>query len=96
MQVHIDGTVTLQEQLNLHVVAKTGDIGWPTVRLGCPRIVLPVCWKQIVQLGDTTTNYQIAPGDRIYVPGRGFMASLPGFSKHEKSPCACSSNTPQQ
>jgi protein involved in polysaccharide export with SLBB domain len=34
------------------------------------RVVLPVCYEQIVQLGDTTTNYQIAPGDRIWVPTR--------------------------
>lgn len=32
------------------------------------RTVLPICWDQIVQLGDTTTNYQIMPGDRIFVP----------------------------
>jgi polysaccharide biosynthesis/export protein len=31
------------------------------------RTVLPVCWDQIVQLGDSTTNYQIMPGDRIFV-----------------------------
>jgi polysaccharide export outer membrane protein len=58
----------------------------------CPRIVLPVCWKQIVQLGDTTTNYQIAPGDRIYVPTR---STLPFFRKHDKSPCGCGENAPQ-
>ncbi len=34
---------------------------------GC-RTVLPICWDQIVQLGDSTTNYQIMPGDRIFVP----------------------------
>lgn len=63
----------------------------------CPRIVLPVCWKQIVQLGDTTTNYQIAPGDRIYVPGRSVWSTLPFCGKHEKSPCVgCTVNTPQQ
>lgn len=32
------------------------------------RVVLPVCYREIVQLGDTSTNYQIQPGDRIYVP----------------------------
>ncbi|KLU06708.1 Polysaccharide export lipoprotein Wza [Rhodopirellula islandica] len=35
---------------------------------GQPRLVLPVCYKQILQLGDVTTNYQLLPGDRIYVP----------------------------
>lgn len=42
----------------------------PTPADGC-RIVLPVCYNEIVQLGDTATNYQIAAGDRIYVPTRG-------------------------
>lgn len=42
----------------------------PTSPDGC-RVVLPVCYDHIVQLGDTTTNYQIAPGDRIFVPTRG-------------------------
>lgn len=32
------------------------------------RVVLPVCYRQIVQLGDTSTNYQVMPGDRIYIP----------------------------
>ncbi len=39
----------------------------PTVPGEC-RVVLPVCYEQIVQLGDTTTNYQIMPGDRIFIP----------------------------
>ncbi len=42
----------------------------PTHADGC-RVVLPVCYNEIVQLGDTSTNYQIAAGDRIYVPTRG-------------------------
>jgi polysaccharide biosynthesis/export protein len=41
----------------------------PTVPDSC-RIVLPICYSEIVQLGDTSTNYQIAAGDRIYVPAR--------------------------
>ena len=28
---------------------------------------LPVDWKGITRSGDTTTNYQVMPGDRIYV-----------------------------
>lgn len=43
----------------------------PTPPESC-RIVLPVCWDQIVQLGDTTTNYQLMPGDRIFVATRSF------------------------
>ncbi len=60
----------------------------------CCRTVLPVCFRQIVQLGDTTTNYQIAPGDRIYVPSKTLLETL-FSSKHSKSPCPCmSSHTP--
>jgi protein involved in polysaccharide export with SLBB domain len=60
----------------------------------CPRIVLPVCWKNIVQLGDTATNYQIAPGDRIYVPTRGAAEMLPGLKKHaDRNPC-CGPQSP--
>ena len=39
-------------------------------RPGEPRAVFPVRYAEIVQLGDTATNYQIAPGDRVYVPAR--------------------------
>tara|TARA_R110002073_G_scaffold108132_10_gene242962 strand:- start:3907 stop:4866 length:960 start_codon:yes stop_codon:yes gene_type:complete len=35
---------------------------------GQPRLILPVCYQQILQLGDVATNYQLMPGDRIYVP----------------------------
>jgi protein involved in polysaccharide export with SLBB domain len=41
----------------------------PTAPAGC-RVVLPICYNEIVQLGDTATNYQVAAGDRIYVPTR--------------------------
>src|SRR5207302_10746635 len=60
----------------------------------CPRIVLPVCWKNIVQLGDTATNYQMAPGDRIYVPTRTILETIPGLKQHvQKNPC-CGAQTP--
>ena len=35
---------------------------------GKPRVILPACYQQILQLGDVSTNYQLMPGDRIYVP----------------------------
>ncbi len=47
----------------------------PTPHGDC-RIVLPICYNDIVQLGDTATNYQLAPGDRIYVPTRTFWEDL--------------------
>jgi protein involved in polysaccharide export with SLBB domain len=59
----------------------------PTSPDSC-RIVLPVCYREIVQLGDTRTNYQLAPGDRIYVAGKGFWESMCGSdNRHVKSPC---------
>lgn len=57
-------------------------------RPNCCRTVLPICFNAIVQLGDTTTNYQIAPGDRIYVPSRTLLESLIGHWCN-KSPCKC-------
>lgn len=58
----------------------------PTTPDGC-RVVLPVCYRQIVQLGDTTTNYQLQPGDRIYVPAVTFWEGLFGETKEEKKGC---------
>lgn len=50
------------------------------------RSVLPVCYDHIVQLGDTTTNYQIMPGDRIFVASR---SCCDGFTPDcLKAPCA--------
>ena len=57
----------------------------PTEPHGC-RIVLPICYREIVQLGDTATNYQIAPGDRIFVPTRTFWEELCA-NKPECPPC---------
>ncbi len=64
----------------------------PTVP-GQFRIVMPVCYRHIVQLGDTSTNYQILPGDRIYVPSLTFWGQLGRdfcISGNETCPsCAC-------
>ncbi|MGF1578591.1 MAG: polysaccharide biosynthesis/export family protein [Gemmataceae bacterium] len=51
-----------------------------------PREVYPVCYDRIVQLGDTTTNYQLFPGDRIYVPSRGLLEELSGWHR-KHGPC---------
>jgi hypothetical protein len=46
-----------------------------------------------VQLGDTSTNYQIMPGDRIFVSGISFMddlkASLFPCAEKQCPKCAC-------
>jgi polysaccharide export outer membrane protein len=34
---------------------------------GGPDQVLPVCWEEITKQGITRTNYQVLPGDRVYV-----------------------------
>jgi polysaccharide export outer membrane protein len=47
----------------------------PTPPPSC-RVVLPICYDHIVQLGDTTTNYQVQPGDRIYVGTRTFCEAI--------------------
>ena len=57
------------------------------------RIVMPICYRHIVQLGDTTTNYQISPGDRIYVPSLTFwdeVGRMLCLRSNETCPrCAC-------
>ena len=40
------------------------------------RTVMKICYDQIVQLGDASTNYQLRPGDRVYVPSLSFMDDL--------------------
>ncbi|MBY0586101.1 polysaccharide export protein [bacterium] len=48
----------------------------PTPECGCD-IVLPVDYSAIINCGDTTTNYQILPGDRLVVPSTvGFEAAV--------------------
>jgi protein involved in polysaccharide export with SLBB domain len=61
----------------------------PTVPEGC-RVVLPVCYMNIVQLGDTTTNYQLLPGDRVFVPSKSTMENLlpARCRKKDMGPCS--------
>lgn len=51
------------------------------------RVVLPICYQHIVQLGDTTTNYQVHPGDRIYVPSASFWSGLTRALVPDPSQC---------
>ncbi len=57
----------------------------PTSPESC-RTVLPVSYHAIVQLGDTTTNYQVKSGDRVYVPSKSMWEDVQAcFDK--KSDC---------
>jgi protein involved in polysaccharide export with SLBB domain len=62
----------------------------PSPPVGC-RTVLPVCYRNIVQLGDTTTNYQLAAGDRIYVATRTAMEPCSDENKSKKDCPLCAS-----
>jgi polysaccharide biosynthesis/export protein len=57
----------------------------PTPPHSC-RIVLPICYNEIVQLGDTATNYQIQAGDRIFVPTKSLKEEICP-EKHPCPPC---------
>ncbi len=63
----------------------------PTTCNSC-RIVMNVCYDQIVQLGDASSNYQLMPGDRVFVPGLTFVEDLKqsfGGNKSQNCPkCA--------
>jgi polysaccharide biosynthesis/export protein len=52
---------------------------------GSCRVVLPVDYNAIVQLGDTTTNYQIRAGDRVFVPTKGFWEDHLEKKKEKKA-----------
>lgn len=56
----------------------------PSAPNGC-RTVMPICYRHIVQLGDTTTNFQLMPGDRIFIAPRTLSEQL--FSCLQPCPC---------
>jgi polysaccharide export outer membrane protein len=43
------------------------------VHLQEPPQVYPVDWKAITRCADTATNYQVLPGDRIYVQAQALV-----------------------
>lgn len=49
------------------------------------RVTLPVCYREIVQIGNTATNYQLQPNDRIFVASRSFIDELCFW--RAKKPC---------
>lgn len=62
-------------------------LGRPSTPCGC-RTVIPICYNNIVQQGDTSTNYQVMPGDRIFVATRTLWESLfPVYNCHDCPKC---------
>ncbi|MEQ8849308.1 SLBB domain-containing protein [Botrimarina sp.] len=60
----------------------------PTDPCDC-RVTLPVCYRAIVQMGNTTTNYQLQPGDRIFVGARSCLDEILFWrASHPCSRCA--------
>lgn len=72
--------------LNDRASRKNIILARPSLPDAC-RVVLPVCYTDIVQLGDTATNYQLAPGDRIYVPNKSCREDGLPFGKSKGSCC---------
>jgi len=66
----------------------------PTPPPSC-RVTLPICYRAITQLGDTTTNYQIQPGDRVFVATRSLCEDLAFWrarsecDRCQKQQCPC-------
>lgn len=68
--------ITLAGGLTPYARIKELHVARPNPGGGCDQI-LHVDWHAISSCGDTRTNYQLLPGDRIMVPGtKGFLASV--------------------
>jgi protein involved in polysaccharide export with SLBB domain len=60
----------------------------PTEPHGC-RVVLPICYRHITQMADTSTNYQLMPGDRIYVATRTLCEQLAFWKQKQECAFCC-------
>jgi polysaccharide biosynthesis/export protein len=76
---------TLGNETVLDAIAKIGGLPqvaskrkiWVARRSphGGPDQIMPVCWEEITKQGITATNYQVLPGDRIYVNSQTIVAA---------------------
>jgi polysaccharide biosynthesis/export protein len=65
----------------------------PTQPPSC-RVALPICYREITQLGDTTTNYQLQPGDRIFVASRTLCDDLQFWKNNKTCERCCKCQAP--
>ena len=70
--------------LNTNAARRSIILTRPTGPGSC-RVVLPVDYEAIVQVGDTTTNYQIRAGDRVFVPIKTFWGEWCAAKKDRKA-----------
>lgn len=73
-QTALDGIIEaggMTSQANRHQIV----VARPTTCDSC-RVVMKICYDQIVQLGDSSTNYQLQPGDRVFVPALTFCEDV--------------------
>ncbi len=66
----------------------------PTDPCEC-RVVQRICFRQITQMGDVSTNYQLQPGDRIVVGERTLCEELAFWKQSASCPCCDHSNCVQ-
>jgi polysaccharide export outer membrane protein len=76
---------TLGNETVLDAIAKIGGLPqvaskrkiWVARRSphGGTEQILPVCWEEITKQGITATNYQVLPGDRVYVNSQTIVAA---------------------
>lgn len=66
----------------------------PTDPCAC-RVVLPICYRQITQMGDVSSNYQLLPGDRIVVGARTFAEELAFWKQSSECDRCCRSHCRQ-
>lgn len=58
------------------------------------RVTLPVCYREIVQLGNTASNYQLRPGDRIFVASRSCVDEMMFWRARQGCPRCQACNCP--
>src|SRR5436190_21723876 len=61
--------------VNTRADLKKVTMSRPTPPDSC-RVVLPIAYEEIVQLGDTSTNYQLHAGDRIFIPSKCLLNEM--------------------
>jgi polysaccharide biosynthesis/export protein len=82
----LDAIVASAGGLNTNASRRYIILSRPTGPDSC-RVVLPVHYNAIVQVGNTATNYQIRAGDRVFVPTKSFWEDCFGSNKDKKA-CA--------